>query len=448
MTASSPDPACNAPTATAAAKSLDAASIKSTCASSDSAPSASPQTTHRLGPTVSSDESAAEAVNAPHRDDPAVQQDNVPQIVHPNSTSTNTDGIVGAPGASHNMVAESSNDTFVADALEQSSQVAAKDDCFDVFITSREPGEVRELLYTPRDTGEVHTTATNATAPPRTMSLGLATHDEVGVGMSMTKRIEDAANVAKAPIGVEEEGDVDQEASTKKRKPEDQLLTKKDQPTKKKTKVLKDPNAPEKNKTAYMHYATYARAWIKDMNPNAKASEVTKTVRKGWNDLSFQSRDHWDEQAIEDKLRYDKELAAYKNFEQGKAWQAYVAAEERKQVTSNSTIDVIEDKKPAEDSTDPAFMNYDTYARKYITSRHPQKKDIEVTMILQSGWNVLSAKVRNYWERVALADRLEYTKRIALYQRFELTVQEVVEAKVSTQEALDYLCSDETEVAL
>lgn len=263
----------------------------------------------------------------------------------------------------------------------------------------------------------------------------------------MTKRIEDAANVAKAPIGVEGEGDVDQEASTNKRKSEDEP-TKKDQPTKKKTKVLKDPNAPEKNKTAYMHYATYVRAWFKERNPNAKASEATKTVREGWRDLTYESRDYWDEKAIGDKERYEKELAAYKNSEKDKAWQAYVAAEESKQAASNSTNVANEDKKPAEDSTDPTFLIYDTYARRYIASRHPQKKDIEVTMVVQSGWNVLSAEVRNYWNKVRLADQLEYVEKRSVYQRFAFTVQEVVAAKVSTQEALDYLCSDEKEVDL
>lgn len=442
MTASSPDPACNAPTGTAA-NSLDVvAPKKSSCTSSDSTLFRR-CTVHHLGPAVSSDGSAAEASNAPC-DDP----DNVPQIVHPISASTKTDGTASAPGTSHNMAIEDSNDTFLADTLEHSIKVAAKNDCIDawepdVIITSQESGE-GELIYTPREIEEVRTTATEATDTPRTMQMGLVIHEELRESTTMP----DASNVANAPAkGVEVEGNVDQEASPKKRKSEDPP-TKKDQPTKKKTKVLRDPYAPEKNKTAYMHYATYARAYIKERNPNAKASEVTKTVKDGWKDLTCESRDYWDEQAFGDKARYEKELAVYKNSKQGKAWQAYVAAEEKKQDISNSTNDTNGDKKSAKDSTDPAFMKYDEYARRYISSRHPQKKDIEVTMVVESGWNVLSANVRNYWDRVTLADQLEYVERRSMYQRFEFTVQvqEVVEAKASTQEVLDNLCSDEKEV--
>jgi len=456
ITASCLDPAYAAPMATAAKSlDLDTASNKSTCAASDSALNASTETMYRLVTTVSSDESAAEATSA-SRDDPAIEQDNVPQkIVHPISASTNTDGIVGdITGVSHNIAAaaEASSDHFFAAALEQSIQAAAKNDSTDdTFVTtpvSTEDGEVVALIHHPQATGEAHTAAPEAVDPPRAISAGLAIHEEVGGSMTMTKRIEDASNVAKAPIEGEGENNADQEASAKKRKIEDEPSNK-DQPTKQKARVLKDPNAPKKNMTAYMHYATYARAWIKSRNPNAAiATEVTKAVKDGWKDISDHGRLYWNEQAIGDKARYEKELAEYKNSELDKVWQAYVAAEESKQeqATSNSAIDANEGKKQAEDLTSSAkpaetvFMNYDTYARTYITSRHPQMEDIVVAMVIQSGWNVLSPDVRDYWDRVALADQLEYVERCSFYQRFALTVQEIVEAKVSTQDILDYLC--------
>ncbi|KAL7499994.1 hypothetical protein ACHAWT_010935 [Skeletonema menzelii] len=179
-----------------------------------------------------------------------------------------------------------------------------------------------------------------------------------------------------------------------------------------------------------MHYATYARDYIKSRDRQLKATDVTIHVQRGWDDMTAVERNYWNEKAAADKERYERQLADYKNSKLGKAWQARVDEETRtRKVTSESLF--------ATKPTGSVNVHYDAYARSYIKIRNPHMKDVEVTNVVLRGWSVLTTEVRNYWDGVPADKSL-----VKFYQRVDLTVQDVVEAKVSTQETLDDLCMD------
>ncbi|KAK1743780.1 high mobility group protein [Skeletonema marinoi] len=309
-----------------------------------------------ISTAVSSDGATTEVASAPTTDDPAVQEETVPPVVPP-STSNDTNGTVSAPGKSHDMPVKSSTDTAIATCSEESTTVVEKTVSPDTLVTVPVSTTVGHIVH---NDGEVHTTATAVT-------VCLSTTEVKG---NMTNHVQDAST-ATAPVEVV----ADQMPLAKKRKCE------------KKATVPKDPDAPKKNLTAYMHYATYARAYLKPRSPNMKGSDVTVIVRRGWDAMSAQERNYWNEKAADDKERYETDLAEYKKSDLGVAWQARLDRE-RKQVTSDSTFDIYAGTKKADDSNSnapkpfvSAFMHYDAYARDHIKSKYPQMEDAEVKML-------------------------------------------------------------------
>lgn len=89
----------------------------------------------------------------------------------------------------------------------------------------------------------------------------------------------------------------------------------------KKKKKAKDPNAPKKNMSAWMHYSVGTRDEVKASQPELTFGEIAKAVSVKWKALSDQERAVWEEKAVADKERYQKELFLYKNSELALKWQ-------------------------------------------------------------------------------------------------------------------------------
>ena len=411
--ASCPDASC-APTAVGA---VSAASIMQT---SDTAMTASSQDMHRLVAVVSSDDATTNG-----ECDLAVQEDIDPPVVH-RPSSSNKHG-VSAPGTSQDMTTNSS--AGMSTATSSDELATAKTVHSDTLVMAPVSTCVARAAYHPAS-GVFHKTATETANSSLAMAVNLSSTTEVG-GI-MANHIQ---GVSTATVS----GAVNTDQVIKKRKS-------KDQRTRKWAKVPKDkdPSAPKKNLTAYMHYATYARVYLKPRNPQLKGGDLTKNVvQRGWNRLSSQERHYWDEKAAADKARYERDLAKYKKSELGVAWQARVV-EKSKQATSGYIFDTNAGKK-AKDSFAPeqnssAYKHYDAYARAYIKPRHPQMENDEVSNVVHRGWSDMSAEERNYWDWVAAADKVMYLRELSLLHDFEVTAQDIVKAKVSTQEALDDLC--------
>jgi len=74
-------------------------------------------------------------------------------------------------------------------------------------------------------------------------------------------------------------------------------------------KKAKDPNAPKKNVSAYIHFATEQHGITKEENPEMSSKDVMKLLGSKWKELTDKSR--YVSIATEDKLRYEKEMKEY-----------------------------------------------------------------------------------------------------------------------------------------
>lgn len=81
-----------------------------------------------------------------------------------------------------------------------------------------------------------------------------------------------------------------------------------------KQKKAKDPNAPIKNISNYLHFSKEFRPKIVKENPDLKSKDIMKKMAEEWNKTKEdpKKKKKYDDIAIKDKKRYDKEISEYK----------------------------------------------------------------------------------------------------------------------------------------
>ena len=76
-------------------------------------------------------------------------------------------------------------------------------------------------------------------------------------------------------------------------------------------KKEKDPNAPKRPQSSYFLFAHDKRAEIKAKMPDAKVTEIAKELGKLWKDVSDAERKKYEEMALKEKEKYQRELNKY-----------------------------------------------------------------------------------------------------------------------------------------
>lgn len=244
-------------------------------------------------------------------------------------------------------------------------------------------------------------------------------------------------------ISSDDSVDSKQQAKPKKRKSEESESSNNSneeesgKKSKKKKKKVKDPNAPKRNVSAYLHYSSAKRGDVKESQPDLSFGEITKVVTASWKALSVEERVPWDEKAAVDKKRYEDEVAAYKDSEQALDWQARMAAEEgKKQSTSvsNSGKNAKEKSKKKSEAKEKskkkskkqqvkkpmsAHMHFSLANRADVKECQPDLSASEVTSTVATNWKALSPDERSFWEEKAAADEERYQKELAAQDMLE-----------------------------
>ena len=87
-----------------------------------------------------------------------------------------------------------------------------------------------------------------------------------------------------------------------------------------KPKPLKDPEAPKKPASSFIHFCIKERANVQKellntdllLNCNTVSAEVTKELSKRWATLDSETRKVYEEASLKDRKRYEKEKKMYK----------------------------------------------------------------------------------------------------------------------------------------
>jgi hypothetical protein len=63
--------------------------------------------------------------------------------------------------------------------------------------------------------------------------------------------------------------------------------------------------------SAYFLYSVHTRPDVKATNPEASFGDIARLISSNFKALSAKDRKVWDDRAVADKERYDREMAAY-----------------------------------------------------------------------------------------------------------------------------------------
>jgi len=80
---------------------------------------------------------------------------------------------------------------------------------------------------------------------------------------------------------------------------------------KKGSKKKKDPDAPKRNKSAYMFFCSDKREQVKNEHPDMKMTDISKELAKMWKVVTDGDKKPFAKKAEEDKKRYEKEKKEY-----------------------------------------------------------------------------------------------------------------------------------------
>eukprot|EP01135_Chromosphaera_perkinsii_P011140 Nk52_evm1s2343 gene=Nk52_evmTU1s2343 len=81
---------------------------------------------------------------------------------------------------------------------------------------------------------------------------------------------------------------------------------------KRKQKKEKDPNAPKRAMTAFFCFSNEVRQKTRDAHPEKKMTEIAQLIGEMWKKLSPADLAKYTKMAEQDKVRYEKAMAAYK----------------------------------------------------------------------------------------------------------------------------------------
>jgi hypothetical protein len=76
-------------------------------------------------------------------------------------------------------------------------------------------------------------------------------------------------------------------------------------------KKKKDPNAPKKPLSAYMFFSSENRPTVKEENPQLSFGDLGKELGRRWKEMTASDKKPYEEMALRDKGRYEKEKGAY-----------------------------------------------------------------------------------------------------------------------------------------
>ncbi|KAG0598130.1 hypothetical protein M758_12G048400 [Ceratodon purpureus] len=110
--------------------------------------------------------------------------------------------------------------------------------------------------------------------------------------------------------------------------------------------LKKDPNAPRPNRTGYNFFFAEQCSKFKAMHPDAD-KELSRIIGHAWNTLTEQEKLPYQEQGIQDKVRYTQELQEYR-----KRLQSYKTDASVELATTSVQGNVVEEQEGIDDADD------------------------------------------------------------------------------------------------
>ena len=212
-----------------------------------------------------------------------------------------------------------------------------------------------------------------------------------------------------------------EEESPKKKKKQKQVEKEVEKsPKKTKKKAKKDPNAPKRPRTAYTYFMLDVRAKLATENPTFGFGEIGRLVGQKYKELTTEEKEVYDNQASEDKERYEKEMENYTPPD------ADSDDDEDDDVSSKASGKKTAGKKPAKKKVkkDPnapkkglsTYMLFCKDMRSILKEESPELTFGELGKLLGQKYKELSAEEKAKYDVLAAADKVRYERENKVYE--------------------------------
>ncbi|KAL7531628.1 hypothetical protein ACHAXR_009214 [Thalassiosira sp. AJA248-18] len=157
-------------------------------------------------------------------------------------------------------------------------------------------------------------------------------------------------------------------------------------PKRKRKKKKKDPNRPKRNMSAFFLYSNANRQRVKEENPEAKFGDIAKLLSVEFKAISASERAKWDELAVEDKERYQREMEDYEP-----------PSESDSDSDSDAPKKSKKKKKKKKDPNAPkrnqsSFFLYSNATRNDVKTANPEAKFGEIAQIISRHFKALRSR--------------------------------------------------------
>ena len=186
----------------------------------------------------------------------------------------------------------------------------------------------------------------------------------------------------------------------------------------KKTKAPKDPDAPKRNKSAYIFFCEANRERLKKKYPDLKATEILSKLGKAWSKAkAYNKTTSYEKIALKDKERYKKELAEYEPSEEYNAilldfeqhpekYEKKTRGKKKKEVDSNKP------KRPV-----GAFFAFCADNRDKCKEDNPEIKAQDISRLLAGMWkNEIDSDTKQKYIDEAATKMTEWKKKMEIYK--------------------------------
>lgn len=185
---------------------------------------------------------------------------------------------------------------------------------------------------------------------------------------------------------------------------------------KRRRSMKKNPDAPKRGKSAYILFSIERREIVKEqLGPDAKVQEIMKQVALDWRQLPEEEKKPWVEKSVQDKARYDQELANY------------------------SGPLKIPNKRPKRLAGAPkrgmsAFLMFSQVVRPQLRDEMPDKRNIEISKMLGERWKALSDEDKKPWVQKADEDATRYNEEKLKWDNYTNEERKAISDKVLEEE--------------
>lgn len=175
----------------------------------------------------------------------------------------------------------------------------------------------------------------------------------------------------------------------------------------------RDPNAPKKNMSAYLMYQNTMRESFRTENPGMTFGQLSKFTSAMYKSLTPEEKARWEEAALQDKARYEAEMANYApppGFDpMGQMLDGATGASGTRKYSKKHK----DPNAPKRARGSYVFFTLDE--RPKIVKETPDMKFTEMGHVMGERWRALTPEEKKKYEDLANDDKKRFNEEMAAY---------------------------------